>query len=111
MKPELQRFKGLAGNDDLPVQDETIGLQAGKAGGKLGEEAVQRFLLLRLQVDAVAVAEGKAPEAVIFGLVEPALAGRQFVNRLGLHRLQREREEQRRLGFCHVSRRWRRSRW
>jgi hypothetical protein len=50
-----------------------------------------RFLLLRLQADPVAVAMGETSEAVKFRFVEPVVATRQFVDRLGFHRLERRR--------------------
>ena len=95
MQPQLQRLEGLAGDDDFAVEDEAIGLQPGQPGGDLREEAAERLLVLRLQIDAVAVAEGEAAEAVVFRFVEPALAARQLVDRLGLHRLRAERDRQR----------------
>jgi hypothetical protein len=48
MEAELQCFEGLAGDDEFAVEDEAISLQSGKAGGDLGEEAVERFLFLGL---------------------------------------------------------------
>ena len=73
MQAQLQRLEGLAGDDDLAVEDEAIGLQPSQPGGDLREEPVERLLVFRLQIDAVAVAEGEAAEAVVFRLIEPAL--------------------------------------
>ena len=83
--------KDWPGMTSSPSRTNRSGLQSGKASDNLREEAVERFLFLGLQIDLVAVAEGEAAKAVIFGLVEPPLAARQIIDRLGFHRLQRQR--------------------
>ena len=87
MEAQLQRFEGLARDDEFAVQDKPLSLQSGKASDHLREEAVERFLFLGLQIDFVAIAKGEAAEAVIFGLVEPPLTARQIIYRLRFHRL------------------------
>jgi hypothetical protein len=52
----------------LPIRDEVLSLQSDGAGDNLREEPVERFLLLGLEIDLVAVPEGEAAEAVIFRL-------------------------------------------
>ena len=51
--------------------------------GQLGEVAAQRLAAARLQVDVRAVDEGEGAESVPFGLVHPAVAGRQLLGRTG----------------------------
>ena len=86
MQPQLQGLEGLFGDDEFAVEDEAVGLQPGQSGGHLGEKAAQRFLVLGLQIDAIAVAEGETAKAVIFRLVEPTLAARKAIDRFGFHR-------------------------
>ena len=85
-----------------PSRTKRSAFSRGQAGDDFREEPVERLLFLGLQLDAIAVAEGEAAEAVIFRLVEPALAERQFVDRLGLHRLRGERDRQRHRRFLGV---------
>ena len=62
-----ERVEG--GGDDLAVEDIAPGRE-----DQLGEVAAQRLAVARLQVGLVAVDEGDRAEAVVLGLVGPAVA-------------------------------------
>ena len=62
-----ERVEGA--RDDLAVEDVAPGREL-----QLGEVAAQRLAVARLQVGLVAVDEGDGAEAVVLGLVGPALA-------------------------------------
>ena len=79
MKSQLEGFERLTRNDEFAVYDKAFSLQSGEAGDHLREEAVERPLVLGLEIDLVAVAECQAAEAVIFRLIKPLSVRRQAI--------------------------------
>ena len=77
------------GDDDLAVEHAALGQGRAERIGQLREVAVERLEVAGLGVDLVAVAEDERPEAVPLGLEQPAVVGRQRVDGLGEHRLDR----------------------
>ena len=51
MQPQLQRFERAAWDHKLAIQHQTGLGERGETGGNLREVALQRLLVLRLQVD------------------------------------------------------------
>ena len=62
-------------HDDFAIRNEPRWIQVAKCLHELGEDLAERLLGLRLQFDRVAVAKGKAAEAIPLGLVLPARFG------------------------------------
>ena len=81
-------------DDDLAVQDASLGQRGTQRIGQFGEVAVERLQVARLRVDLVAVTEDDRPEAVPLRLEQPAVVGRQAVGRLGEHGFQGRVERQ-----------------
>ena len=66
--------------------------------GDLGEVALERLLVLRLQVDAAGAPMCEAAEAIVLRLVLPARSRWEFVDSFGLHRREIERQRGRSRG-------------
>src|SRR6476661_7818124 len=77
------------GDDDLAVDDATLGQGGAQRVEQLGEVAGERALVAAGQLEVVAVAEHDATEAVPLRLVQPTLALGDLVGQLGEHRRQR----------------------
>ena len=80
-----------ASDDDLAVEHESR-LRAAERTQRLlqlGEVAIQRLEVARLDEELVAIAEDERAEAVPLRLVDPAVAGRDGGGGLGQHRLDR----------------------
>jgi hypothetical protein len=76
----------VAGDDDLPVEDDARERQRAQRGDELGKVARERLSALRLEHDALALTKGEAAEPIPLRLERPLLAGRQRVHRERLHR-------------------------
>ena len=88
MQAELEHLERTARDDDLAVED-APGLRSVQHRSRdLGEVAFEERLPLGLEVDAAAHPMRDAAEAVVFRLELPALARRQLIDCLGLHRAQ-----------------------
>src|SRR3954471_3673167 len=75
-------------DDQLAVEHETVGAHRQHRLDQLREIAGERAAGLGLEVDLAAVAEDEAAKAIPFGLILPAFAARQSIDRLRLHRRQ-----------------------
>ena len=93
----LEVERPVARDDHLAVEDAAVGQGGPERVGQLREVAVERLQVARLRVDLVAVAEHERPEAVPFGLEQPAVVTGDRVGGLGQHRLDRRLE-----GQCHA---------
>jgi hypothetical protein len=91
MHAREKRFEIATHEDELPVEDEALLLQAQERLDDLREEAPERPLVAALQVDLVALAEGEAAKAVPLGLVEVAVE-RQLAREPRQHRLDRRHD-------------------
>src|SRR5438552_5658315 len=76
----------VAGDDDLPVEDDAPERQRAQRGNELGKVARESLCAIRLEHDALALTKGEAAEAIPLRLERPLLAGRQRVHRERLHR-------------------------
>src|SRR4029077_9115124 len=97
MDAQEQRFEVEAtgaDDDNLAVDDASLGERAGKRLQELGEVAVHRLLVPALQQDVVAVAEHERAKAVPFGLEEPPIAAGQALSGAGQHGLDRRAERE-----------------
>ena len=80
---------------DLAVEHEPGRRNAAHGFDDLGEVSAEALARLRPQLDAVAVAEGEAAEAVPLRLVRPLVAPGDLLDQSGQHRLERDRNGQR----------------
>ena len=85
LQQRVEREHLAFGHDDLAVEHEGLGLERAHRLDHVGEIARQRLAGFRLQRDRVAVAEYEAAEAVPLRLVLPLGAGRNLIDRQGLH--------------------------
>src|SRR5260370_22160248 len=76
----------VAGDDDLPVEDDASERQHAQRGDELGKVARERLSALRLEHDALTLTKGEAAEPIPLRLERPLLAGPQRVHRERLHR-------------------------
>jgi hypothetical protein len=91
MDPLAQRVEVEAppchvGDDDLTVDDASLGQARPQRIEQLGEVAVERSLLAARELHVVAVSEHDAPETVPLRLEQPAVAGRDLTRQLRQHR-------------------------
>src|SRR2546430_2746398 len=97
MDPQQQRLEleaTLAGDDDLAIEDATVRQGGAEPGSELGEIAIERLEVARLDVRLVTVAEDDRPEAVPLRLEQPAIALGQRIGCLREHRLDRRFERE-----------------
>jgi hypothetical protein len=93
MQAQLQRFEGVAGQEDLSIQYEPVLRHPRNRLGQFREKALQGLLALRLKLHIRSLAEGKAAEAIDLRLEDPLGALGKLWCHLGLHRLQVGRRE------------------
>ena len=82
----LERQSVAAGDDQLPVDQELLRLQAAQHLSDLGKIARKRLARLGSQRDLIAIAPGEAAETIPLWLVLPTLPLRQLGSEQRLHR-------------------------
>jgi hypothetical protein len=81
----VERERSVLRHDDLAIEDEVISLQAERRLDQIGKIARQWAAGLGLKNDLASIAKDEAAKAVPFGLVQPAVSGRDRVDRERLH--------------------------
>src|SRR5215469_9446981 len=92
MQSKLQRIELqsiFADNHDLAVEDAPGWQLSLERPQQFRKVSVQWLFVPALNKNVAAVAEHQCPEAIPFGLEDPAIAGRQFGDTLGQHRQER----------------------
>ena len=90
----VERQPAVHRDDDLAVEHESAGAEAGEHLLHVGEITRERLARLGLEPDGIAVAEGEAAEAVPFRLEEPVRTSGELVGRLRLHRFEGKAERE-----------------
>ena len=97
MDTQQQRFEVEsvgADDDDLAVDDATLGQRGCQRGDELREVPVHGLLVTALQQDLVAVTKHQRSKAVPLWLELPSLAAGQAVRGAGQHGRERRRKRQ-----------------
>ena len=90
MEPHLERVEIQAvgrRDDDLAVQHAALGQACQQRVVQLGKVAVEGTQVAALDEDLSPAAEDDRAEAVPFRLIQPPIASRELVRKLGQHRL------------------------
>ena len=90
MQAKLQCIEWLAGYDELAIKNVAANRHRLACIRHFREIALERALAAGLEMYNVLVPKGDAAETIVFRLEKPAWSIREFINRLGLHRLKRE---------------------
>src|SRR3954470_14590419 len=92
MESQLQFIEGESAtnvDDQLAIENKVFCCQLRQPGNDVGEIARERLSRFRLQVNVLSAPKCETAEAIPFGFVLPAIAGRNFVDRAGFHRRKR----------------------
>jgi hypothetical protein len=91
---EIEAVTADVRNDDLTVDDASLGQCCSERVEQLGEVAVERSQLATPQFESITVTKNETPEAVPLRFEQPSIAVGNGPGQLGQHRLHRGLERE-----------------